>query len=639
MAPGPAEKKPPRREDPTGLAPLIGRIDAWVSQTHCFPALERDRESIASLLAQIKKRQASLEAPLRILLLGGTGVGKSTLFNALAGADLARAAAVRPTTRELTAYFHEQNGSGALGPLEARAKLVPHQRALLRDKIVLDAPDFDSTAEENRLLLERALESTDLAVCVVTAEKYLSSELFGLIERHREGLEFVFVLNKLDRAGDGALIVDDLRAELESHGLFGARILRVSSLAVREAQKAAEEAGLNALEAALPEEAGEWRELRHLLEQELDRVRIREIKAAKLADRVRALLSRAEEHVPRETPERVDDWRRAWGSALKDLTQDLSRTFFGAIYHDFELRNILRYLFGTSFPGPFGAFLTVGYGVRSVLMPGYARARSFTATDLEALMGERLRAVQIEHVERRVEVVVERFEQEGRRLGFEPTRPPGVSGRHDRLATSRRFSRGELPEGVAALVVAVRGEAARRFYEIFEETVAGGARATRWLHRAGWNVAPLGVAGMTTWAFFVNMFDPRAGHSLPQAFKDTVPILEGGLISVLVVCVLQWPLAERQVERRITSSLSLLEGVVERAVEDCLGDAVVHEPERILADILDRFREFERLREDAGKVLREEPQLRRPSLAREGAAPPPEGGEERKERERQRTRV
>ena len=637
-----AERKT-TREDPTGLAPLIARIDGWVAQTRCFPQLERDRESVESLLAQIKKRQASLEMPLRILLLGGTGVGKSTLFNALAGADLARAAAVRPTTRDLTAYFHEQNGSGALGPLEARAKLVPHQRALLRDKIVLDAPDFDSTAEENRRLLEKALESTDLAICVVTAEKYLSVELFQLIERHREGLEFVFVLNKLDRAGDGVAIVDDLRAELERNGLFGARILRVSSLAVREAQKAAEEAGLPALEAALPEETGEWKELRHLLEQELDRVRIREIKAAKLADRVRALLSRVEEHVPREVPERVQAWRQTWSSALRDLTQDLSRTFFGAIYHDFELRNILRYLFGTAFPGAFGAFLTVGYGARSLLMPGYVRARTFTSTDLEALMGERLRAVQIEHVQRRVEVVVERFEQEGRRLGFEPTRPPGVSGRLDRLATSRRFSRGELPEGVAALVVAVRGEAARRFYEIFEETAAGGTVQSQRLRRFLWNALPLSVGALTAWAFFTNLFDPRAGHTLGEAFKDTIPIIEGGLVSLLVVCLLQWPLAERVVERRIHSSLRLLEGVVERAVEDCLGDAVVHEPERILADILDRYRDFERLREDAGKILREDPQLRRPSLSRQAAPSageaPPEGDEARRERERQRSRV
>ena len=44
--------------------------------------------------------------PLIVAFMGGTGVGKSSLLNRLAGKAIARAGIVRPTSREVTLFHH-----------------------------------------------------------------------------------------------------------------------------------------------------------------------------------------------------------------------------------------------------------------------------------------------------------------------------------------------------------------------------------------------------------------------------------------------------------------------------------------------------------------------------------------------------
>ena len=62
------------------------------------------------------------------MLMGGTGVGKSTLLNALAGGAIAQASFPRPTTRDPVVYYHESIQPDRLDPALRHCRLVPHDR-------------------------------------------------------------------------------------------------------------------------------------------------------------------------------------------------------------------------------------------------------------------------------------------------------------------------------------------------------------------------------------------------------------------------------------------------------------------------------------------------------------------------------
>lgn len=566
------------------VLPIVERVEAFLARTSCFPKLEADRASIDLLLAQVKAKEASLETPLRVLLLGGTGVGKSSLLNALAQDDIAQVAATRPTTRQLTAYFHEATGSATLGALESHAKLVAHKRPALRDKVLVDAPDFDSTVHENKELLEKALESTDLALVVATPEKYMAHELFSLLEKYRDGVAFVFVLNKCDR-GSFEEVKQDLRREVERR-----RFSRGGS-APSTTPGDARVFAISALRARRGEPAGDWPELLALLERELDRVRIREIKAAKLQDRVRALLERVRAGIPHDSPRRLEQWRLSWRQTISDLTADLGEQFFGALRSDFELRNVLAYLFGTSLGGMFGVAMTAVYGLRSVLQPGFSRARRLSSHELDDLLGERLRAVDPAQIERRVALVFERFVDDGRTQGFAaPELAP--------------LMRAGLPASTQALVAAVRKEAGRRFYEVFEETLGQGKRGRR-SGRFLWNVVPFAVVLFCLYAF-VHELASRPAFDSVLVLKELPGFVEATLVAYGMACLLQWPLAERVIQRRVVRSFELLEGVVSSAVQECLGEAVLARPEKALEEVAARFQEWQGIEKDQKRLLAQE---------------------------------
>ncbi|MDQ5861260.1 MAG: 50S ribosome-binding GTPase, partial [Actinomycetota bacterium] len=112
-------------------------------------------EEVFQLLERASSRR-SLSADHTVVgFFGATGSGKSSLFNAVSGAEIATAAARRPTTSEPLAGVWGADGSEPLLDwLEVRNRHHAEPVAGFADEdtglILLDLPDFDSTRAANR---------------------------------------------------------------------------------------------------------------------------------------------------------------------------------------------------------------------------------------------------------------------------------------------------------------------------------------------------------------------------------------------------------------------------------------------------------------------------------------------------------
>ncbi|MCE9584762.1 MAG: 50S ribosome-binding GTPase, partial [Planctomycetes bacterium] len=151
-------------------ASLLGWIDraaAFVTEAKALT----DREPALKAFENARARVSALDRPLRAVLLGGTGVGKSSLINAIAGKAISEASRRRPTTAQPAAYVHEAWAAEA-ADFAPEIRAVTHAEETLRHLVLVDMPDFDSRTLEHRALVDRLLPRADFVLWVVDPDKY-----------------------------------------------------------------------------------------------------------------------------------------------------------------------------------------------------------------------------------------------------------------------------------------------------------------------------------------------------------------------------------------------------------------------------------------------------------------------------------
>jgi hypothetical protein len=193
---------------------LTRQTQAWASRPVGWVPAERCQALVRRVLVRVETLRVRLEAPLVVATFGGTGTGKSTLVNALVGEECTASGRERPTTRKPVLIAHPRTSLEALGlPLE-ELEVVRRDADLLRDIVLVDCPDPDTTegdlAGSNLAKLRSLLPYCDVLLYTSTQQKYRSARVLEELGQGASGCRLFFIQTHAD-------IDEDIRSDWREH--------------------------------------------------------------------------------------------------------------------------------------------------------------------------------------------------------------------------------------------------------------------------------------------------------------------------------------------------------------------------------------------------------------------------------------
>ncbi|MGD2126347.1 MAG: 50S ribosome-binding GTPase [Desulfobacteraceae bacterium] len=198
---------------------------SFAAETVKHPGLTPGAEEIHNLAEQLHKKlnifdYKQLSRSLWVVFMGGTGTGKSTLFNAFCGKRLSETGVERPITSGPIVYAHREcpienhfpfsnleftrravetlDSNPAFGA-PGQLLVLEHDRDDWSHLVLADTPDLDSVQVEHRQIAEDLYLLSDAVMFITSQEKYADEVPYLFLLRVlRENKPYFLLLNKAE---------------------------------------------------------------------------------------------------------------------------------------------------------------------------------------------------------------------------------------------------------------------------------------------------------------------------------------------------------------------------------------------------------------------------------------------------------